>query len=112
MQPNSRTKPYDVLQVVLALIAFSLLVGLCLYVCNWLGPQWVLAIIVCLCAIYLPTHFRLRHVKQSQILEEAGHCGTCGYDLRESFEGCQECGAPIPEPLARRRRLRSHPVQQ
>ena len=111
MQPNFDTKPYIFLQIVLSLVAFCLLVGLCLYICNWLGPQWVLAITVCLCAIYFPMHFRLRRVKQSQMLEEAGRCGICGYDLRESFKCCQECGAPIPEPLARRWRSRSRPIQ-
>ena len=46
------------------------------------------------------SHRRVAKVRR----EMAGFCGACGYDLRETAERCPECGANIPEDLARRRR--------
>jgi len=49
---------------------------------------------------------------------QTGRCGNCGFDLRQSVLRCPECGQPIPEELARRRRIAAsirsameHPAQ-
>ena len=49
------------------------------------------------------TLFGGRRVRERRAV--AGLCADCGYDLRQSEGRCPECGAAIPEELARRRRI-------
>lgn len=59
--------------------------------------------VVVAAAAVVATLFGGRRVRERRAL--AGLCADCGYDLRESDGRCPECGAAIPEELARRRRI-------
>jgi hypothetical protein len=73
----------------------------------WIGPGSTFGLLLVLIAVYALIARREYRQKQSDLWAQIGMCAQCGYDLRKSFERCPECGAPIPEPLARRRRLRA-----
>lgn len=50
-------------------------------------PDWALALVTAV----LPIAWIFRRRRRVS----AGHCGTCGYDLRASADRCPECGTPI-----------------
>ena len=67
-------------------------------------PFPLLAVAACAAAgALVATAFAGKRVRDRRAL--AGLCAECGYDLRESDARCPECGAAIPEELARRRRI-------
>ncbi len=54
-------------------------------------PPWLLLLPL---ATYVATRAVL-FLRRAQ-RHAAGHCPTCGYDLRATTERCPECGAPVP----------------
>ena len=60
--------------------------------CPYALPAFTLAI------LSTPwVHTRIRHAIQRRRVR-AGHCPTCGYDLRATPERCPECGAETEGP--------------
>ena len=102
--PDARFGPVSIRARMLALIlgsfvALTLAVALLLQLPPWLffgGTSVILA----LAALLLPGHLR-----RERAARRLNHCAACGYDLRHSAERCPECGADLPEELARRRRV-------
>ena len=56
-------------------------------------PHWMVALVL----LILPAIAWRRTMKARKRRKriEGGRCIHCGYDLRESFESCPECGKPI-----------------
>jgi hypothetical protein len=55
--------------------------------CLWL-PHWFTAVVFAI----LPTTRLISYIRRRRRVR-AGHCATCGYDLRATPERCPECGA-------------------
>jgi hypothetical protein len=98
------TSPVNTFNVLVLVLGTAGLIALGAIALAFLTPigALLLAAVVTVLAGYV-TWRRGDRRRERRIL--AGLCSECGYDLRESTDCCPECGAGIPEDLARRRRL-------
>jgi hypothetical protein len=82
---------------------FSLVLG-AIWFFGALGPRGTIALALVLAIITgIMVYRRGEGLRRRR--EQAGLCDQCGYDLRQSFDRCPECGSDIPEDLVRRRRI-------
>jgi uncharacterized membrane protein YccC len=91
---------YVVAMLALGLAALAAFIGLM----TVLPPEVIGVLAAVLVGVMLVEMLHPRRRIRAE-REVAGMCVECGYDLRESVERCPECGVPIPEDLARRRRI-------
>jgi hypothetical protein len=92
------------LHVLLSLVAIVLLVVMWWRILAFI-PLWLLIGFAAIAGLVVLGVALKRGERRRQMWSIAGKCEQCGYDLRSSHERCPECGADIPEELARRRRI-------
>jgi hypothetical protein len=92
------------LRVYMLIAGATLLAGLGVYGLTFLGPAGALALTLFVSALAVAlTLLRRPHLRR--LREDTGLCPECGYDLRATADRCPECNTPIPDSLARRRRV-------
>jgi hypothetical protein len=84
---------------------FVLVCGIAFYAMSFLRPVGIFVLFAIVLSLWL---WLAPKQRQRRRWEAMGNCPICGYDLRASYETCPECGGPIFEDLARRRRIRTY----
>ena len=97
-------REFLMLRVVAVLFLVAISFAIFVATLSLIGPALIMLITLALFAIVATLTAR-RNERQRRQWAVAGYCEICGYDLRETPDICPECGSPIPEELARRRRI-------
>ena len=97
-QPTRAVSPFQVINLLLLIVTVIALIVLLL---QAIGPLFTVTGVGGATAFVIG--YSIVHREKGYSL---GACQACGYDLRQSFERCPECGAEVPTDLARRRKIR------